>query len=603
VNVISISGNLESLKKSVIFSLEQIYEINIPEDSFLPEELAVRISRLTEETNREIAVYLDRKGRVVDICVGDSSTVALLEVEGRRSRSRLPGIRCIHTHPNGSGRLSDIDINALTALRLDAMIAVGVRNGKPAEVYAALPPESEYTETGGAEIFGPYTADSEELNALIELVKERDKKPAGSFENLGRDRERCILVGLDVSIYDTVSGKTEGERSLDELAELADTAGAVVVHKVLQRRTSKDSAYYIGRGKVEELSLMRQALNADTIIFDHELSGAQIRNIEEAVGAKVIDRTMLILDIFAQRARSREGKLQVELAQMKYMLPRLVGAGNRLSRLGGGIGTRGPGEKELEVDRRHIRRRIKSIKSELEDIRKRRSLVRTGREKNALPAFALVGYTNAGKSTLMNYLCKADVFAEDRLFATLDPTTRKLALEEGKSILLIDTVGFIRKLPHELIDAFKSTLEEVIYADALIHVADVSDEELDEHIKVVKNILRDIGAGDKPTLLALNKADLVKGEIIRPPAYEEQNVYEISAVTGEGIEKLIEGINKLAASEESEYRLLVPYNEGKLISYIHQNGKVLEENFTEKGTEIRAVLNGRKAEKLRGYLI
>jgi len=600
---ISISGNLESLKKSVISSLEQLYEIDMPEGSFLPGELAERISFLTEEINREIAVYLDRKGRVVDICVGDSSTVALLEVEGRRSRSRLSGIRCVHTHPNGSGRLSDIDINALAALKLDAMIAVGVRNGKPAEVYAALPPDPEYDTGMNAEIFGPYTPDSEELNSLFELVKERDRKTSGLPEITGHEKERCILVGLEDSSGGSTAGKSEGERSLDELAELADTAGAVVVRKVLQRKASRDSAYYIGRGKVEELGLMRQALNADTIIFDHELSGAQIRNIEEAVGAKVVDRTMLILDIFAQRARSREGKLQVELAQLKYMLPRLIGAGNRLSRLGGGIGTRGPGEKKLEIDRRHIRRRIKFIESELEDIRKRRSLVRTGREKNAMPAFALVGYTNAGKSTLMNYLCKADVFAEDKLFATLDPTTRKLTLDEGKSILLIDTVGFIRKLPHELIDAFKSTLEEVVYADALIHVADVSDEELDEHIRVVRNILKDIGAGDKPTLLALNKVDLVKEKIIRPPVYEGQDVYEISAVTGEGMKKLIEGIKRLAAFEEKEVMLLVPYNEGKLVSYIHQNGKVLEERFTEKGTEIRAILNERKAEKLRGYLV
>jgi GTP-binding protein HflX len=601
VSIIKAGGNLESLKDSVINELEDIYYIDISSEDFLPEELTVKLAKLTGIINREIAVYLDRKGHVIDVSVGDSNTVSLAEVDGRRDESRLAGIRCIHTHPNNDGRLSAVDINSLLTLRLDAMVAIGVNGGKAGNIYAAIPNMDSSTEK--FEVFGPYKAGSGRINALMELIRERDKRnksPVAYANTI--EKERCILVGLETSTGDVMGEKSEGERSIDELEELAHTAGAVVVKKILQKRPSRDSAYFVGKGKVEEINLIRQALNANTIIFDHELSGAQFRNIEEVTGVKVIDRTTLILDIFAQRARSKEGKLQVELAQLKYRLPRLAGIGNQLSRLGGGIGTRGPGEKKLEVDRRHIRRRIKYLEDEIEGISKRRGLMRSGRIKNNVPAIALVGYTNAGKSTIMNKLCSADLLAEDKLFATLDPTTRKLLLPDGREALIIDTVGFIRRLPHDLIDAFKSTLEEAVFADILIHVVDASSEEMDGQIKVVNSILSDLGVNNKPVIIAMNKIDLIKSGARVPAVYSNSEVYGVSAVTGEGMEQLVKGISKLISLEKTRAELFVPYDQGWAISHIHNNGKVLEERFTESGAYLRADIQIKALEKVKDFI-
>ncbi|MGI6776607.1 MAG: GTPase HflX [Acetivibrionales bacterium] len=601
MSIIKAGGNLESLKDSVINELEDIYYIDISSEDFLPEELTVKLAKLTGIINREIAVYLDRKGHVIDVSVGDSNTVSLAEVDGRRDESRLAGIRCIHTHPNNDGRLSAVDINSLLTLRLDAMVAIGVNGGKAGNIYAAIPNMDSSTEK--FEVFGPYKAGSGRINALMELIRERDKRnksPVAYANTI--EKERCILVGLETSTGDVMGEKSEGERSIDELEELAHTAGAVVVKKILQKRPSRDSAYFVGKGKVEEINLIRQALNANTIIFDHELSGAQFRNIEEVTGVKVIDRTTLILDIFAQRARSKEGKLQVELAQLKYRLPRLAGIGNQLSRLGGGIGTRGPGEKKLEVDRRHIRRRIKYLEDEIEGISKRRGLMRSGRIKNNVPAIALVGYTNAGKSTIMNKLCSADLLAEDKLFATLDPTTRKLLLPDGREALIIDTVGFIRRLPHDLIDAFKSTLEEAVFADILIHVVDASSEEMDGQIKVVNSILSDLGVNNKPVIIAMNKIDLIKSGARVPAVYSNSEVYGVSAVTGEGMEQLVKGISKLISLEKTRAELFVPYDQGWAISHIHNNGKVLEERFTESGAYLRADIQIKALEKVKDFI-
>lgn len=359
----------------------------------------------------------------------------------------------------------------------------------------------------------------------------------------------------------------------------------------------------MGKGKLEEIALICQALHADLLIFDDELSASQINNIESVVGIKVIDRTSLILDIFAQRARSKEGKYQVELAQLKYRISRLSGLGRQLSRLGGGIGTRGPGEKKLETDRRHIRNRIKYLNSQLEQIESRRNSLRSARSDRDVPVIALVGYTNAGKSTLMNKLCDADVFAENKLFATLDPTTRRLPLEDGKYALLIDTVGFIRKLPHHLIEAFKSTLEEAVYADLLIHVVDVSSEEVEEQVKVVDSILEDLGVLDKPVIMAFNKIDKVSS-YTRPGIINKNGkCFEISAVNGDGIEELKKGIKDALPQNEVEVKLFVPYAEGWVISYLHQNGKILSEEHKEQGTEIVAKINKSKTGAIKKYFV
>lgn len=568
----------------------------------MPEILVDRLAVLTGRINREIAVYINRKGRITDVSVGDSSGATLSEVAGRRGSARLSGIRCIHTHPNGEGVLSAVDINSLLKLNLDAMIAIGIKGGEAAEIYAALPSAGEIGRQDRADIYGPFERKSPDINSLFKLVYERDRVVSDTSATGAGREEKAILVGLEMNSGRIINGKNESERSLDELEELSLTAGLTVLEKILQKRPARDAAFYIGRGKVEQLSLMVQELDADVMVFDDELSGAQIRNIEGLTGAKVIDRTTLILDIFAQRAQSSEGKLQVELAQLKYRLPRLTGLGGQLSRLGGGIGTRGPGEKKLEIDRRHIRKRISSLDSELERVDKRRGLLREGRRQNSVPVIALVGYTNSGKSTLMNRLCNTDVFAEDKLFATLDPTTRKLVLPDGANALLVDTVGFIRKLPHELVEAFKSTLEEVLFADLLLHIVDASDDEAVEHIPVAEGILRDLGAFNKPALMVLNKMDLVKSTERLPMVNSEGGVHEISAVTGQGLDGLLACIAaKIRVEEEVDVK--APYSEGWIVPYIHENGTVITEEYTENGVSIKAKISRARLEKIRDFVI
>lgn len=426
--------------------------------------------------------------------------------------------------------------------------------------------------------------------------------------------EQAILVGLEINDRSPlINEMSEGERSLDELEELAKTAGISVIGKMLQKRNSRDAAYYIGSGKLKELSEMCKNMGAGMVIFDDELSGAQIRNIEETAEVKVVDRTTLILDIFAQRARSREGKIQVELAQLKYRLPRLTGMGGELSRLGGGIGTRGPGEQKLETDRRHIRRRINHLENQLKEISKQRELIRETRGRGETPIVAIVGYTNAGKSTLMNKLCGSDVFVEDKLFATLDPTTRKLIFKDsqleastGETVLMVDTVGFIRKLPTELVEAFKSTLEEAVYADLLIHVVDASDAEYEQQIKVVDEILNLLGAVNKPIIIALNKIDCLENNERIPLnniyGKDQSEIYEISAKTSQGINELVRAIEKNLSLDKVELEILVPYNEGWVLPYIHENGKILEEKFEADGTRARIVIQNKKANKIMDFV-
>lgn len=413
--------------------------------------------------------------------------------------------------------------------------------------------------------------------------------------------ERGILAGVEISQGKIIDGMSESERSMEELYELANTAGVEVIGTMLQKKQSLNPATYIGSGKLDELKEMCSSMEADVVIFDDELTGAQIRNIENKLNIKVVDRTMLILDIFAQRARSSEGKLQVELAQLKYRLPRLTGLGTELSRLGGGIGTRGPGESKLEMDRRHIRRRIKYLEDELKEVNKRRDIIRSGRKRNDLPVIALVGYTNAGKSSLMNYLCNTDVFVEDKLFATLDPTTRKMILDDEQTILLVDTVGFIRKLPHELVKAFKSTLEEAVYADVLLHVVDASSEEYEEHIKVVENLLESLGALGKPVITVLNKIDLLQPGIRVTAHGIRNNVVEVSAKTGEGISKLTEEVLKIIKSGEVDLDLLIPYDKGNIVSFIHENAAILNEEYVPEGVKIKARISKNKISSLSEY--
>lgn len=600
---ININGNIGSLKDSVLNEIESIYDLEISSSDLIPSVLAEKLAVMTGKINREISVYINRKGSVIDVSIGDSSTVSLPEFEGYKKKNRLSGIRCIHTHPNGDSRLSSVDISSLLSLRLDAMIALGVIDGVLAGSSFAFPVRDMNGEFTKTEVYEVSDINNESINVLFESVLDRERHLGDVVYKNESMAEKAILVGMETLAGRMINGKSEGERSLNELEELAVTAGVEIVQKIMQGKPVKDPAYHIGKGKVEQIGLICQAVNADIVIFDMELSGAQIRNIEEVVGRKVVDRTALILDIFAQRARSKEGKLQVELAQLKYRLPRLIGFGGQLSRLGGGIGTRGPGEKKLEMDRRHIKRRINFLESELARLSTRRGFTREGRRKNTLPVIALTGYTNAGKSTLMNALCKTDVFAENKLFATLDPTTRKLDLPGRGEALLIDTVGFIRKLPHELVEAFKSTLEEVIYADILAHVVDISSEEAEEQISVVNSILEGLGALNKPVMLILNKVDLVNDIKRIAIRGEREKVFEVSAVNGTGLNELIKGISELLAADETEVSLIVPYNEGWILPYLYENGSLTEKEYTESGITVKAFIKKAKIDRIKEYIV
>ena len=390
---------------------------------------------------------------------------------------------------------------------------------------------------------------------------------------------RAILAGVDTGEYDA-------EISMDELEELAETAGAVTVCRIIQKRPAIESATILGEGKIEELSAAAKDLDAQLIIFDMELSPSQIRNIEDITSVRVIDRTMLILDIFAGRAVTNEGKLQVELAQLKYRLPRLMGIGTSLSRLGGGIGTRGPGETQLETDRRHIRRRIDKLSDELKELEKRRDLSRRRRKKDSVCVGAIVGYTNAGKSTLLNALTGAGVLAEDKLFATLDLTSRAIELPDGRSLTLVDTVGLIRRLPHHLVEAFKSTLEEAASADIILHVCDASDPEAREKAQTTLSLLSELGCGEIPVITVLNKCDKLDYEL--PPA---ENTVMISAKNGTGFDELLKAISDNLTDKVSRMEMLIPYDKSGLAAALHSHGKVLSEEYLENGIAVTALVD------------
>ncbi|MCH5195069.1 MAG: GTPase HflX [Oscillospiraceae bacterium] len=390
--------------------------------------------------------------------------------------------------------------------------------------------------------------------------------------------EKAILVSVDTGEYDC-------DASLDELSELAKTAGAVETARVIQKREAYESASVVGEGKLSEISGLCKTYEVQLLIFDCELTASQIRNIEDVTDVRVIDRTMLILDIFAARAVSAEGKLQVELAQLKYRLPRLMGIGASLSRLGGGIGTRGPGETQLETDRRHIRRRIDKLSEELRELEKRRGYTRSRRKKDSVQVGAIVGYTNAGKSTLLNLLTGAGVLAEDKLFATLDPTARSIELPDGRSLLIIDTVGLIRRLPHHLVEAFKSTLEEAASADIILHVCDASDPEAAEKADVTLKTLAELGASEIPVVTVLNKCDKISADF---PT--DEKTAKISALKNEGIPELLQKISLNLPQTSRRMKLLLPYDKAGLSAQIRVNGKVFSEEYTENGVLLDALV-------------
>ena len=412
------------------------------------------------------------------------------------------------------------------------------------------------------------------------------------YENK-QEPEKAVLIAVDTGEYDC-------DISLDELEELAETAGAEVVGRMSQKRDKPDSGTFLGSGRLEELGDFCRNNEVDLVIADSELAPAQLRNIEKATDVRVIDRTTLILDIFAERARSNEGKLQVELAQLRYSLPRLMGQGTKLSRLGGGIGTRGPGETKLESDRRHIRRRIKALEDEFDALEKRRSLARARREKDGVETVVIVGYTNAGKSTLMNTLTEAGVLAQDKLFATLDPTSRALVLPDGRRVMLIDTVGFIRRLPHHLVEAFKSTLEEAVCAKVILNVCDASDPECAEHLKVTNDLLEELGCSGKPIIPVFNKCDLPQAD---EAAMRLPGAVNISALEGKGLDELLDAVAKALPPTRAKAKLLIPYSDGAAAAALRKDGVIIVEDYRADGLYLELTADVSLIDRYQDYCV
>lgn len=586
-----IHGNLEGVRKSTIAELQTLYDYPIGRDEYLPRELAELLGRYSCALNREISLYISRDGEIIDITVGDTASVPLSDVRLRRSMKRLSRVRCVHTHPRGSAELSDIDITALKSLWLDSMCALGV--------------DTQGGITGAQAAFLHERVNGEPQPVCTPIVSLRRLPQHGWMDEIalsdqrvmaGEDKreddapERALLVGID------------SEESLDELAALAESAGAVVVGRSFQRKTRPDTATYVGSGKAEDLALDAQAFEADVIIVDDELTGAQLHNLEDVTRVKVVDRTTLILDIFAQRARTAEGRLQVSLAQLRYQSGRLIGQGLVLSRLAGGIGTRGPGESKLEIDRRRIREKITQLRRELSELESQRALRRKARERSAIPVVALVGYTNTGKSTLLNRMSGADVYVQDRLFATLDAVSRNVKLPDGGEYLLVDTVGFIRKLPTELVEAFHSTLEEAALADVLVLVGDASSPDMLAQHQVVEDVLQRLGATGQPRIDVLNKCDKAPADDFDPLPH----AIRISARTGEGLDHLTAAIAKALRGRECQVSLLVPFDQYAAVAEIRQLGRVLQEEYLDNGTRVTAMLEpaayGRLAARYPGIV-
>jgi len=533
-----------------------MYQRRIPPQEIVTPEFARHLTELSHEIGRQVGVLVDRKGYVEHVVVGDATRLVLpAQARSRLSEQRFNGLRCLHTHLRGE-QLTQDDLTDLALLRLDLMAAIDVdaRTGLPGLVKAAhLLPVSRANgdgEEGGApqtyRFLDPKLPSQLEVNFLelidsleSEMARNRGARKASDL------RDRAILVGV------TTGSLIEARDSMDELRELAVSGGLVVLDEIVQRRPSLDPKTLVGKGKLDEIIIRSLQLGADMIVFDRELQPSQVRAINAATDLKILDRSQLILDIFAQRAQTSEGRIQVELAQLKYLLPRLTGTGTEMSRLMGGIGGRGPGETKLEVDRRRVRDRIAHLEDQLEHIRESRQQRRAQRQRREMPVVSIVGYTNAGKSTLLNALTASRVTAEQRMFATLDPTSRRLRLPQDQEIIVNDTVGFIRDLPKDLLAAFKATLEEMEQSDLLIHLVDASSPQLESQMASVRRILDELRLGDLPRLLVFNKMDLADPEGLANLC-RAYGALAVSAIDRRTLGPLVAEISARLANPESQ---------------------------------------------------
>ncbi len=541
-----IYGNTQGLKPSQLKQLERLYRLRLPAARLTTPEFAQRLAALAQDINLPLCAFVDRRGHVIRVGLGtpDRAKIPPLELP-RYGSGRLCGLRCVYLSPKGEPP-SDADLTAMVRQRLDALVTL-------------LPGDRGYVERGYLAYLLPaapeskhqpwYLSPLQPLEAIaaqdaVDLVASLESELRREFGGIQVEdgADRAVLVGFFDRDADALQTP---EENMQELAQLVESAGGIVLDSLWQRRDRPHPQTVLGEGKILEIAALAQTLGATLVVFNRELTPAQTRNLERIVGLRVCDRTEIVLDIFAQRARTAEGKLQVELAQLEYRLPRLAGRGQALSRLGGGIGTRGPGETKLETDRRIIQKRIARLQQQVNGLQAHRARLRQRRQDRSMPTLAIVGYTNAGKSTLFNAIAKADAYAADRLFATLDPTTRRIQLPNGRALLLTDTVGFIHELPQQLVDAFRATLEEVTEADALLHVVDVSHASWESHVRAVRHILDGMAVAVGPTLLVLNKLDLAAGIDLQDIQRRYPNAIAVSATTRQGFDRLLDRIAEL----------------------------------------------------------
>jgi GTP-binding protein HflX len=530
---LEIYGNVLGLKSSELRTLRNTYRRRIGAQEIVSPELARHLTEISRETNRQVAVLINRKGEVEYVVVGSAHKIELPDIgRARAGQIRLRGLRLVHTHLKSEPLTRD-DLTDLALLRLDLVAAIGVgEDGLPGVLhYAHLVPENGGGQFWQVEKLPSVHEGQPDLRATLAALEEELSLRASARLVQAQDRAILVAVCLD-------GDRRQAEASLAELAELARTAGVEVLDRVLQVKRQADPRYLVGRGKLEELNLGAMQRMADLIIFDKDLTASQARHIAEETSLKVLDRTQLILDIFAQRAQSADGKLQVELAQLKYLMPRLTQSDTGLSRLAGGIGGRGPGETKLEIDRRRVRERISQLEKRIDGLSRDRGVRRAQRRRRDLPVISIVGYTNAGKSTLLNALTRSEVLAEDKLFATLDPTSRRLRFPHEREVIITDTVGFIRDLPKDLVAAFRATLEELEHADLLLHVVDAQDPSRDEHVGAVERVLEGLGLMDRPRLKVWNKAEGLTDEELAGLLRREGGV-AVSALRRHGIDQLL----------------------------------------------------------------